>query len=752
MKKLETILLSVITFLFVSGIADSFLRMASFNQEMPVYVYILALILFFTVIKNTLVLIGSVVFSILVLLYTYLQYYESFSTWLIKFLQRLPNYVSYVFSGSASHLPNPIGIILISLFLAILLYLIIKKRNWKLPFILQMGYYLLLIGINYIRLTNQIVVFIFTTFLIASMFSIDQTIHTKKRTKILVGLTVLLSVFLANATIVPSTLPVTYQKIQTQTIDLRKDLSTNLYRTLDEIGEATGFTLRSGFSENDSYLGGPLTNNRRLVFETQQIRPNYWRIESKEIYTGTGWETDAFSDESINENLIIDQGYHRYSSHEESIIFTFSRDNISYIPIPYGYVQLQFSDNYQSILQTLYSKDNLRIRTTNLAEDQLNEVKISFKRPEYYESELRNSSATSILANNPYTQLPDTLPQRVIDLAKNLTSQASNDYEKIQLIESYLYDRKNFSYTISQAEYVPTNRDYVDFFLFDSKRGYCEHFASSMVVMLRALDIQARWAKGYAPGQSISLPSSSELIYRINESHAHTWPEVYFEGIGWIPFEPTPAFALGFDGPSIQPADLILDDNDDESQDNNDDPNNNPDDSFGPDNPNDPANPNIPDEQNPSDPSLLPDLPQPKDNPVPIIVNVLLLLLIGFGYVFKDVFAMMWLLRKLESNREINVVELHKGIVRSIESVEYRNISTTLSEFVHHTSWVNQQKNLVELTKKVESIIYGQIKDYKATHDEKTLAIDIIKQCKEYKLKQIRSVSSKDSTFASLHK
>jgi len=742
MKKLERFLFSVLTFLFVSGIADSFLRMGSFNQEIPIYVYIIALIIFFSFIKNLLVLIGSILMSILVLMYTCLQYYETFNAWLVKFMQRLPNYIYYIFSGSASHLPDPIGLILISAFIAMLLFILIRRRNWKLPFMLQMGYYLLLIGINYIRLTNQIVVFIFSTFLIASMLTIEQNMQSKRRLKILIGLTIIVSVFVANATIVPSTLPVTYQRIQTQTIDLRKELSTILYRTLDEIGEATGFTLRSGFSENDSYLGGPLTNNRRLVFETQQIRSNYWRIESKEIYTGTGWETDATSDEQISKTTVFDQGYHRYSSREESIIFTFSRDNISYIPIPYGYVTLQFSDEYQTMWQTLYSKDNLRIRTTNLAEDQLNEIEITFRRPEYYESELIKASATSSDLDNPYTQLPDTLPQRVIDLAKELTAQATNDYEKIKMIEDYLYDRNNFSYTISQAEYVPTNRDYVDFFLFDSKRGYCEHFASSMVVMLRALDIQARWAKGYAPGQSISLPSTNEMIYRINESHAHTWPEVYFEGIGWIPFEPTPAFALGFDGPSIQPDDFVVDD-DEQPQDNDEDPNNNPNGPSGPDNPDDSVNPETPDQQDSDSPSPSPQLPEPQDNPVPILVNIMLLILMITGYVFKDILRMMMLLRKYKKQKPIQSLLLYKQIIDSIESVEHRSISTTYSEYVLHVTWIDSHLKLVEFTKKVESIVYGTTKNDQITDSERQLAIDIVTQCKERKWKQIISVSPK---------
>ena len=84
--------------------------------------------------------------------------------------------------------------------------------------------------------------------------------------------------------------------------------------------------------------------------------------------------------------------------------------------------------------------------------------------------------------------------------------------------------------------------DYVDQFLFDTKRGYCDNFSTSMVVMLRSIDIPARWVKGFAPGE-YQLDDEGERVYQITNNEAHSWVEAYMPGIGWMPFEPTIGFS-----------------------------------------------------------------------------------------------------------------------------------------------------------------------------------------------------------------
>jgi hypothetical protein len=83
---------------------------------------------------------------------------------------------------------------------------------------------------------------------------------------------------------------------------------------------------------------------------------------------------------------------------------------------------------------------------------------------------------------------------------------------------------------------VGEDRDLVDAFLFDIRRGYCDYFASAFVVMARSVGLPARLAVGYASGREVA-PGQ----WVVTEADAHSWPEVYFEEIGWIPFEPTPS-------------------------------------------------------------------------------------------------------------------------------------------------------------------------------------------------------------------
>ncbi len=131
-----------------------------------------------------------------------------------------------------------------------------------------------------------------------------------------------------------------------------------------------------------------------------------------------------------------------------------------------------------------------------------------------------------------YLQLPGALPDRVGVLAERITSEASTPYDKARLLEQYL--RKTIVYDLNPPA-PPPGRDYVDFLLFESQRGYCNGYATAMVVMARSLGIPARLASGYAEGTY----DEQRGIYRVREDNAHSWPEIYFPGYGWIEFEPT---------------------------------------------------------------------------------------------------------------------------------------------------------------------------------------------------------------------
>lgn len=135
-----------------------------------------------------------------------------------------------------------------------------------------------------------------------------------------------------------------------------------------------------------------------------------------------------------------------------------------------------------------------------------------------------------------YLSLPVTLDPAVRRLAQDLVREAgaTNPFDVSRVFEKYLRENFEYSTTIGQP---PQGRDRVAWFLFENKRGYCEYYASAMIVMLRSLDIPSRFAAGYAPGNY----DAATQQFVVRESAAHAWPEVYFPGYGWIQFEPTPS-------------------------------------------------------------------------------------------------------------------------------------------------------------------------------------------------------------------
>ncbi len=130
-----------------------------------------------------------------------------------------------------------------------------------------------------------------------------------------------------------------------------------------------------------------------------------------------------------------------------------------------------------------------------------------------------------------YLQLPQDVPHRVLDLARDLTATEPTPYDRTLAIEAYL---RRFPYTLDLPE-PPKNRDIVDYFLFDLKKGYCDYYASAMVVLARAAGLPARLAIGYASGRYD--PQNDR--YRVSEADAHSWPEIFFPSYGWVGFEPT---------------------------------------------------------------------------------------------------------------------------------------------------------------------------------------------------------------------
>jgi len=133
-----------------------------------------------------------------------------------------------------------------------------------------------------------------------------------------------------------------------------------------------------------------------------------------------------------------------------------------------------------------------------------------------------------------YLQLPEGFPGRVSLLAADIAQDGGNRYDKAFLLQEYL---RQFPIDFDIAD-TPPGRDTVDYFLFDSQRGYFDYHASAMTVMLRTLGIPSRLAVGFVIDEADkNLESGS---YSIRDRNSYAWTEVYFPGHGWIAFNPSP--------------------------------------------------------------------------------------------------------------------------------------------------------------------------------------------------------------------
>ena len=131
-----------------------------------------------------------------------------------------------------------------------------------------------------------------------------------------------------------------------------------------------------------------------------------------------------------------------------------------------------------------------------------------------------------------YLQLPDELPRRVRDLAREITSHAPTEYDKVVAVQSWL--RENTVYDLGVPR-EPEGVDAIDHFLFETRRGFCEHVASAMALLLRAVGVPTRLVTGYGPGDRNPLTG----YFEVKQANAHAWVEVYYHGAGWLPYDPT---------------------------------------------------------------------------------------------------------------------------------------------------------------------------------------------------------------------
>lgn len=144
---------------------------------------------------------------------------------------------------------------------------------------------------------------------------------------------------------------------------------------------------------------------------------------------------------------------------------------------------------------------------------------------------------------NGYTQLPAHMEQKVRDDVSNMVRGAKTPYAKAMAIMRHL--QKYYRYTLT-PDTPPSNKDFVTYFLYVGKEGYCTYYAAAMTVLCRMAGLPTRYVEGF-----LAMPEADGFAY-VTGMDAHAWTEVYFEGFGWIPFDPTPVQQTGSNPPESQ--------------------------------------------------------------------------------------------------------------------------------------------------------------------------------------------------------
>lgn len=303
-------------------------------------------------------------------------------------------------------------------------------------------------------------------------------------------------------------------------------------------GAATG--LSTGINPivtlgNDLRQGSPTL---AITYETTEPGGVYLRLSALDDFTGVSWEPTAV--DVIPENDVaaigpipgLGEGVPtRPATTEITVASILSR----WLPVPYAPASIEGLDGAWS-----WEPEGLGIRTERSnARGQTYTVESVQVAPSV--EQLVAAGTTVDAGMEKFLDVPTDLPPVVSETALEVVGPAATNYEKAIALQDY-FRGGEFTYSEDspvEEGYDGSGASVLDDFL-EAKAGYCVHFSSAMASMARTLGIPARVAVGFTPGDGVTLPDSDIVQYRVTTHNLHAWPELYFSGIGWVRFEPTP--------------------------------------------------------------------------------------------------------------------------------------------------------------------------------------------------------------------
>lgn len=254
----------------------------------------------------------------------------------------------------------------------------------------------------------------------------------------------------------------------------------------------------------------------------------YLRIVSLDDFDGTTWRPSKRRIESVPDTLPTPAGLRSDVKRAQVITRVSAADWYAqdWLPMPYPPSDVSISGNwrYEPEGMTLVGDHGQNTRGLTYQVRSLNVQPTA--------EQLAEAPQAPMSIRRTYTKVPQSLPGVVAQQARRITRGADTDYAKAVALQDYFAVTGGFQYD-TQVD-VGTGPDAIARFLRD-KRGFCVHYSFAMAAMARTLGIPARVAVGFAPGTAQGDGSVAVTL-----KDAHAWPELYFEGVGWTRFEPTP--------------------------------------------------------------------------------------------------------------------------------------------------------------------------------------------------------------------
>ncbi|MEV4162914.1 transglutaminase TgpA family protein [Nonomuraea dietziae] len=275
-------------------------------------------------------------------------------------------------------------------------------------------------------------------------------------------------------------------------------------------------------------------NTAVLSYTSSDDAPRYLRIYALDVFDGERWTMTKMKGRPENR---VDQGplppppglapSTKTSRVETDIQISDDVDPLEFLPLPYPPQLVRAEGDWRADV------DSLMVFSSGDLASGLQYQVVSTE-PEPTADQLDASSERPEI-DPRYVQLPE-LPTRIRELATEVVADSPTKYEAAVKLQQFFTRTGGFTYSLETQGH---DTEALTDFLIQSRTGYCEQFASAMAVLARSIGIPARVAIGYTGGTKI------ESRWEVRTHDSHAWPELYFEGVGWLAFEPTPAGSAG---------------------------------------------------------------------------------------------------------------------------------------------------------------------------------------------------------------